>query len=292
MSERDLSLLDLVAPAPDPVPWAEGDNIPWHQPGFSLRMLREHLSQAHDMASRRSDKIDQQVAWIHNELLAGNPSRILDLGCGPGLYCSRLARLGHECLGIDYSPASVAYARKAALSEELRCTYVQHDIRTADYGSGYDLAMLIFGEFNVFTPDHVRQIVRKVHGALADGGILVLEPHTFEAVKGMGQQPHTWYSSQSGVFSDEPHLCLEASYWNDAARAATIRYSVVDPESGDVTRYAQSMQAYTEAEYRSLLAESGFSGVDVYPSLIGVEDGSQPALCAIVARKRTQHRRP
>ena len=46
------SLTDLVHRAPIPLPWAEGDNIPWHDPEFSQRMLREHLSQAHDAASR------------------------------------------------------------------------------------------------------------------------------------------------------------------------------------------------------------------------------------------------
>lgn len=285
MSERVLTLLDVIAPAPDPVPWDEGDNIPWNDPGFSLRMLREHLSQAHDMASRRSDKIDQQVAWIHHDLLGGNPARILDLGCGPGLYSSRLARLGHTCQGIDFSPASIAYARKVTLSEGLGCNYVQHDIRTADYGSGYGLAMLIFGEFNVFRPAHAASILRKVHAALKDGGILLLEPHTFGAVQGMAQQPHTWFSSQSGVFSDEPHLCLEQSFWAEAANAASIRYWVVDPETGEVSKYAQSMQAYTEADYASVLTKSGFSGVEFLPSLIGCEDASQPALCAIVARK-------
>ena len=90
-----------------PEPWSEGDNIPWSEPGFSRRMLREHLTQSHDLASRRREKIDAHVEWIHREVLAGSPARILDLACGPGLYASRLARLGHRCVGIDFSPASI-----------------------------------------------------------------------------------------------------------------------------------------------------------------------------------------
>lgn len=41
----------------------------------------------------------------------GNPTRILDLGCGPGLYTSRLARLGHCCVGIDFSEYAGLYER-------------------------------------------------------------------------------------------------------------------------------------------------------------------------------------
>jgi 2-polyprenyl-3-methyl-5-hydroxy-6-metoxy-1,4-benzoquinol methylase len=126
------NLLDLVHRQPIPEPWAEGETIPWSDPHFSSRMLKEHLSQEHDGASRRFEVIDQHVGWIHHEVLSERPTRILDLGCGPGLYTSRLSRLGHECTGIDFSPASIAYARKQAEREVLRCTYLQEDIRTAD----------------------------------------------------------------------------------------------------------------------------------------------------------------
>ncbi len=145
-----------------------------------------HLSQEHDAASRRFEVIDQHVGWIHNELLCGHPSRILDLGCGLGLYASRLSKLGHECVGIDFSPASIALAREQAEREGLRCTYVQDDIRAPDYGTGYGLVMLIFGEFNAFSPSDAMGISIKAHGALAEGGILLLEPHTASAVREMG----------------------------------------------------------------------------------------------------------
>jgi 2-polyprenyl-3-methyl-5-hydroxy-6-metoxy-1,4-benzoquinol methylase len=80
-------------------------------------MLHEHLSQDHDAASRRGATIDRQVAWIHGALLlAGTPTRVLDLGCGPGLYAERLAALGHRCVGVDVSPASIAFARARAAS--------------------------------------------------------------------------------------------------------------------------------------------------------------------------------
>ena len=66
--------------------WRGAYKIPWDNPDFSGRMLAEHLSQDHDLASRRIEWIDRQVAWIHDELLGGRAARILDLGCGPGFY--------------------------------------------------------------------------------------------------------------------------------------------------------------------------------------------------------------
>ncbi len=280
-----VNIVDIVQRQDRPEPWAEGEKIPWNDPEFSKRMLREHLTQEHDAASRRFEIIDRHVSWIHQELLAGKPTRILDLGCGPGLYTSRLARLGHECVGIDFSPASIAYASKNARKEKLRCSYLHEDIRLAEYGTEYGLVMQIFGEINVFRPDDIRKILKKAHQALREDGLLLLEPHTMQAVRKVGEQSSSWYSARSGLFSDRPHLCLKESFWNSEKQVATERYFIVDAATGGVTRHAASMQAYTDEEYRSLLADCGFSDQVFYESLGGNRGKAQGDLLALVARK-------
>lgn len=280
-----MHLLNIVGRTLPPEPWAEGDNIPWHEPGFSERMLHEHLSQEHDAASRRAATLDRHVAWIHGALLGGRPSRILDLGCGPGLYSSRLARLGHQCVGIDYSPASIAYARAEAEAHGLACRYELADLREADMGGGFDLAMLIFGELNVFRPAHATTLLARIHGALSAGGILLLEAHTFAAVRAIGAEPPTWMSAVSGLFSSAPHLRLSERFWHAEAGVATTRYHIVDATSGAVTRYAQSFQAYTEEEYIALLRQCDFTEVALLPALTGEPVAEQTDLLVIVARR-------
>jgi SAM-dependent methyltransferase len=282
-----VKLLDVVRRRRVPQPWAEGEKIPWHDPDFSGRMLKEHLSQAHDAASRRFEIIDQHVRWIHEQVLKESPAQVLDLGCGPGLYTSRLARLGHQCVGIDFSPASIAYAREQAEQEGLGCTYIEQDIRSADYGRGYGLVMLIFGEFNVFRPAEAKDILEKACGALRPGGSLLLEPHTFATVRRIGKQPSSWYSSEEGLFSKEPHLCLQESFWDAERGVAVERYYVVDAVTGEVTRHSASVQAYTDEEYRALLTGCGFEGVQVYPSLDGgMSRGVADDFIAILGQKR------
>jgi SAM-dependent methyltransferase len=281
-----LKLLDVVRRQSVPKPWAEGEKIPWDDPDFSRRMLDEHLSQEHDAASRRFEIIDSHVGWIHDRVLKGNPTRILDLGCGPGLYTNRLARLGHRCAGIDFSPASIAYARERAEEAGLECTYIQQDIRTADYGDGYGLVMLIFGEFNVFRPTEARGILEKAYRALAPHGFLLLEPHTFEAVLKIGEQPSSWYSVERGLFSDEPHLCLQENFWDAESNVAIERYYIIDAVTGEVARHSASTQAYTDEQYRSLLVECGFGEVEFYSSLSGSASGSGSDLTVVLSQKK------
>jgi len=280
-----MDLLEFVKRSGVRDAWEGDGKIPWHEPGFSGRMLAEHLSQEHDAASRRAGIIEKHVEWIHTALLSRRQTRILDLGCGPGLYASRLARLGHEVVGIDFSPASIGYAVEQAKGGGLRCSYRCEDIRTAEYGTGFGLVMLVFGEFNTFHLADARGILGKANAALAGDGVILLEPHTFEVVRELGQRPPSWYSAPSGLFSERPHVCLEEHVWDAASQTATTRFFIVDAATGEVTQHASSTQAYTDEEYRSALGECGFEDVRFSASLTGVEEESQEGLFVITARK-------
>jgi SAM-dependent methyltransferase len=280
-----MKLTDIVGRAPVPGPWEEGPSIPWHDPGFSERMLGQHLSQDHDRASRRSGIIDGHVRWIHEALLRGRPSRVLDLCCGPGLYTTRLAELGHTCVGVDFSPASIAHARKLADERGLDIDYTLCDVRDASVGGDHDLVMIIFGELNIFPPDDARSLLRKAHGALRPGGALLLEPQEHATVRETGEAPPTWYASQGGLFSPEPHLVLQENFWDEARSAATTRFFVIEAATGAVERHAMTTQAYTEAEYAGLLREGGFDGGDFLDLLPGTPEEDAEGLLAIVARK-------
>ncbi len=280
-----MQLLDIINRKLPPTPWEEGDCIPWSDPAFSERMLAEHLCQDHDAASRRAEKIDEQVAWIHGDLLAGRPMRVVDLACGPGLYTSRLARLGHECVGIDYAPAAIRCAQDIARNEGLACTYHLADVRQAAYGEGFGLVMLIFGQFNVFCRSGARAILAKAYAALSAGGRLLLEPQTFAQVESGGQAGATWHSHKSGLFSDRPHLWLQENFWHAEMRTSTERFLIIDAATGEVTRYAQSNEAYTDEQFHEMLTEAGFVNVRLLPSLIGVVDVSQSANLVVVGER-------
>ena len=276
-----IALLDVIKRKMVPKPWEEGEKIPWDDPEFSRRMLKEHLSQKHDAASRRTRTIEKHVDWIHGFVLGRAPSRILDLGCGPGLYTIRLAALGHACHGIDFSPASIEYAVKHA-SEG--CTFTLGDVRTTELGSGYDLVMFIFGEFNVFKPGDAKSILDKAYMALNPGGKLLLEVSKFDAVYGLGNQPATWYSAENELFSDEPHLCLMEPFWDDDQAVAIERFYIMDAASGEVTRYSASTQAYEDDRLTAMLNEAGFHDPEIFSSLTGKPD-DQNEMFVLLAQK-------
>ena len=280
------AIQDIVDRISDPAPWAEGDNIPWDDPEFSERMLTEHLSQEHDLASRRSETIDQHVDWIFSKVLGSRPARLLDLACGPGLYTIRLARLGCESVGIDFSPASIRHARDIAASEAtVSCTYHQADVRDGLFGGGFDLVMMVYGQFNVFPREKGVEILKKAHDALKPGGSLLLEFQGMEQIQHGGEIAPSWYSAQSGLFSGEPHLVLQENFWHADSGTSTIRFSTIDAQTGTVSTYALSNEAYTEHELDDALRLAGFNDIERFPSLSGNAVAGEEDLPVVVARR-------
>ena len=100
--------------------------------------------------------------------LAGK--RALDAGCGAGLLCEPLARLGASVTGIDAAAENVAVANEHAIGGGL----------SIDYRHG-DLSELKLGQFDLVTSmeviEHVADKAAFVAGlkaALAPGGLMVL----------------------------------------------------------------------------------------------------------------------
>ena len=244
-------------------------------------MLREHLSQAHDGASRRTELIERHLAFIERVALPSRASRVLDLGCGPGLYALLLAEHGYDLTGIDFSPASIAYAREQAEARSLSCRFEQGDFRRVEFGNGYDLVMLLYGELNLFERDEAVELLRRCVTSLSPGGKLLLEVHSYDAVRRRGEAAPRWSVVQSGLFSDAPHLRCDQAFWSEAGKVASGRHWIVDAATSEVTLYGWSMLAYDDAAYGALLGDAGLRVEARYESLTGDSDARDfPVLLA------------
>jgi len=261
----------------DPAP-----HVPWHDGDFSARMLREHLDQSHDRASRREAVIAQHVDWIHRRVLDGCVSRVLDLGCGPGLYTARLAALGHRCVGVDVAPAAIAFAKHVASDAANGAAYVHGDLRHAALGGPWDATLMLYGIANQFAPDALRAILSRVAAASAPGARLVLETLSIAAIERIGREPPTWRRFATSVFGDAPHLVLRESAWRPAERVAVERYDVIGADGG-VGAWRHEIHAHSPPQLESLLRDEGFTTLETYPALGAASDD---AFAVLVAHRR------
>lgn len=255
-------IIGRLSPAP---PWDYGDKIPWNDPEISQRTLANHLSQNHDWGSRRQDLIDRHIRVISSHLPP--KARVLDLACGPGFYTQALAHLGHSCLGVDFSPACIDYARQKASEEGLAIDYELADIRDFDSQELFDCVSFVFGEFNVFSPDQAKNLAEKAARLTKNGGLFIVEVQSFKSIKEGGQLPAHWWSSGpgEGVLSIRPHVCLQENFWDEKRSASTTRYFIIDAETQSIKMYCSSLQGYQPQEYQDLFHSCGFKEAKLLP---------------------------
>ena len=257
---------------PEPPPlWSGGGNLPWNDPAFSARMLREHLDESHGAASRRAAERAAQLDWLWRQLALASGSRVLDLTCGPGLYAVPLAERGAHVTGVDFAPAAVAHAHELAATAGVaeRCVFVEADVRAYEPEPGaYDAALFLYGQLAVFPRDEAAALLHKAAAALRPGGRLVVE--LLDPARVDKKHSAWWFTDDKGLWGERPFLHLGERRWNAAERTSVERYYILHLESGAMDEIVLCDQTYEIEEMESLLRAAGFSAVDSHPGWGGL----------------------
>ena len=109
-----------------------------------------------------------QLPWRHRVLLRRYPVtslRVLDYGCGDGLFASALARLGASVVGYDISGAAIAQAQRFAESGP---AFAATTVEPPD--GGFDI---VFCTEVVEHADDDRSFIGRVFSRVRPGGLLV-----------------------------------------------------------------------------------------------------------------------
>lgn len=252
-------------------PWQGGGNLPWDDPHFSERMLREHLDESHAAASRGRAAREAQLAWLWANMPLAPGDEVLDVTCGPGLYAVALAERGCRVTGIDFGPAAIAYARElaAAAGVAQRCTFLQQDVREmALPPAQYDGALLLYGQLAVFERSQAAALLAAVAAALKPGACLVIE--LLNQARVDKKDSSWWFTDDTGLWGERPFLHLGERTWLAEEALSIERFHILDLESGAASEIILCDQTYHVAEMRAMLLAAGFDQVEVYPAWDGL----------------------
>jgi len=279
-----LDLAPLAALPERPPLWAPGEPLFWDDPHIAQQMLQAHLSPSTDAASRRPDTIDRSVDWLAGQLELRAGDSVLDLGCGPGLYASRLARRGLRVTGVDYSRNSIRYAREQAETERLAVEYVYQDYRTLTYEETFDAALLIYYDIGALSPGDRDTVLANAHRALRPGARLAIDVLTPQGLAESRAESGWSASAGGGFWRPGPHLVLTRAVLYPAESVGLDEYVVVD-ETGQWTLYRVWAQAYTPEEFGALLGRHRFEVEWAGADLLGNPYAKGCEGLGVVARK-------
>lgn len=270
-----------------PTPWTRGGNLPWDDPAFSERMLREHLDQSHSAASRVDSERRLQIEWLWKKLNLKVGTHLLDVTCGPGLYAVELARRGCLVTGVDFSPAAMAHARLLAANEGVaaQCTFVEQDVRQMRYPeASFEAALFLYGQLAVFTKAEAQALLERIAQALKPGGKLCVELLNQARVD---KKDNTWwFTGHTGLWGDTPFLHLGERFWDAETEISIERFQIIHLQTGELAEVHLCDQTYAVETMVTMMKAAGFEVVDVYLGWDGLPLYDAPEWIAYIAHKR------
>jgi SAM-dependent methyltransferase len=243
-------------------------------------MLESHLSTDTEAASYKPEKIQAICSYLVQAMKLGFGDSIVDLGCGPGLYSSRLAEKGFQVTGLDRSENSIRYAEDNKKAGE---KYAVADYLNSFGTACYDAALLIYQDYGVLSPDQRRTLLGNIREALKPDGYFAFDVSSmFAYQKRMGGMASNWYSSDEGFWRPHPHFILEKTLFYPDISALCDLYIVLDSE---IKTYRIYQTFFSPETITSELEMNGFRVEAILSNLCG--DSYDPASqeMGIICRK-------
>ena len=258
--------------------YAESGNKFWDDEHISKYMLAAHLDPEGDAATRKKAGIIDSVNWI-TELCGGTNKKLLDLGCGPGIYAELLTEKGFEVTGIDFSRRSIDYAMENSQKKNLKIAYYYQNYLDIDYREEFDIVILIYCDFGVLSPENRRILLNKIYQALKPGGRFILDVFHEPYLK-LFQEMQNIYYEQNGFWSPKEHVVMQKNQFYKESKNTLESYLVIT--ENECKRYNIWNQIYTADLLEKEVTETGFRLLQLFDDVQGKEyTGLADTICGV-----------
>ncbi|MCP4021269.1 MAG: methyltransferase domain-containing protein [Desulfobacteraceae bacterium] len=265
-----LKVKDIINLPQKPELYQKGTAMMWTDSYISKQLLDVHLNPDLDLASRKKKTIDSTVEWILDK--AGKRKlKILDLGCGPGLYSQLLAKKGHQVTGVDFSKHSIKYAAKTAKADNLDIEYRQQNYLELDDQEKFDLVILIFTDFGVLTPDDRSRLLSNIHRALKPGGTFLFDVLNDKNIDQMMSEK-SWEISEKGFWRENPYLALSDSFYYPENKVVLYQHCVIDEDNCDVYRFWTHF--FSHEDLSAILSKNRFEHIEFHDNVLPEGDAT------------------
>ncbi len=114
-----------------------------------------------------------RMSYILNQINNRNIRnlKILDVGCGGGIICEPLARLGAKVTGIDFAPNNILAAKIHSKKNKLKINYINKDIEKSKLDEKFDIILM----FEVLEHlDNWKKTIKNIKKNLNKNGLLII----------------------------------------------------------------------------------------------------------------------
>lgn len=263
-----------------PAVWSEYTaDVLWTDEHIAKQMLAFHLNPDLSLASRTAAFIDDSVTWLASEFNLNETSKVIDFGCGPGLYTHRLKAKGiGTVVGLDFSKNSLNHAIEQSYQANLAIEYHYGNYLEYSDSRKFDLITLVMCDLCALNPQQRSQLYTKFKSLLAQSGSISLDVYTATRFAAQGESLSLEKNAMNGFWSDCDYWCIQSSFKYENEKVTLDKY-VISQEDKEWT-VLNWLQHFTLEDLNKELDAHGLEIKRAYSDLKGspLVDGDEMAV--------------
>lgn len=222
-----------------------------------------------------SNRIDSLVMEFYNKR-----GILLDLACGTGTLCEKMAKMGYDVVGVDTSQEMLSVALDKKYDSGLPIQYLCQDMRKIDMFGTIDVTVCTLDSINhLACKEDVFETFKKVSLFAEPDGLFIFDVNT--------PYKHKFVlADNTFVFENDEVYCVWQNFLNDDD-SVDISLDLFEKDGESYFRASESFSEISIPldEIEKMLCESGFKVLGVYDGYENreVSDNSERAVFA--ARK-------
>jgi len=274
--------LEEINSRPEPFQFYTAADL-WTDKHASRQMLEFHLNESVDLSSRNKKFIERSVEWIVSHFGVGEGTKIVDFGCGPGLYTTILAERKADVTGIDFSERSIRYAKDVATQKGLNINYIHQNYLDFETEKRFDLITMIMCDFCALSPAQREVMLSKFLRILEPGGSVLLDVYSLNAFKRREEAATYQCNLLDGFWSPGKYYGFLNTFKYDKEKVVLDKYTIVE-KSRRRTVY-NWLQYFSQESLGTEFEKNGFRIEGYYSDVAGATFSPESMEFAIVAKK-------
>ncbi len=186
---------------------------------------------------------------------------VLDLACGTGRLTWLLAERGYEVIGVDLSCEMLAVAAAREADVRYSPLFLNQPLQELDLYGTVQAAICTMDGLNYLDKAELREALRRIRLFLEPGGILLFDLNTPEKFTRMNGEVYTEET--------EDAFCVWQAELGEDEKSCVFGMDIF-LRQGKLWRREKEEHIeyiYSAGEITALLADSGFSGIQVFGGL-------------------------
>ena len=275
--------LEKINTRPKPFEFYTASDL-WTDEHTSEQMLTFHLNEDINVSSRNAIFINRSVQWITSHFNVGAGTKIVDFGCGPGLYATRLAQRQADVIGVDFSGRSIQYAQDVATREGLSIHYINQNYLEFETDDRFHLILMIMCDFCALSLIQRKQMLSKFHKILQPGGSVLLDVYSLTAFEQREETAMYETNLLNSFWSPNKYYGFLNTFKYESEKVLLDKYTII--EADRIRTVYNWLQYFSPEALEREIMECGFTIEKFYSDVAGSPFVPEATEFAVVAKKQ------